>query len=143
MLIVDGTGFLKKGEHSAGVARQYSRTAGRIENVQIGVFLAYASSKGYALINRELYLPEEWCGDAARWDEAAIPEAVSFATKPALARRMISRALDAGLPLNSTVVLLTVWKVLTVIRFGMEGSVVAPNLGLPTDLQTLGKTDSR
>ena len=98
VLVVDETGFLKKGAHSAGVARQYSGTAGRIENVQIGVFLAYASSKGHALIDRELYLPEEWCGDAARRDEAAIPEAVSFATKPALARRMISRALDAGLP---------------------------------------------
>ncbi len=104
VLIVDETGFLKKGEHSAGVARQYSSTAGRIENVQIGVFLAYASSKGHALIDRELYLPEEWCGDASRRDEAAIPEAVSFATKPALARRMLGRALDAGLPLNSTVV---------------------------------------
>src|SRR4029450_3290562 len=98
VLIVDETGFLKKGEHSAGVARQYSGTAGRIENVQIGVFLAYASNKGHALIDRELYPPEAWCDDAARRDEAAIPEAVSFATKPALARRMISRALDAGLP---------------------------------------------
>src|SRR3954463_8674012 len=98
VLVVDETGFLKKGEHSAGVARQYSGTAGRIENVQIGVFLAYASNKGHALIDRELYLPEEWCDDAARRDEAAIPEAVTFATKPALARRMISRALDAGLP---------------------------------------------
>jgi SRSO17 transposase len=98
VLIVDETGFLKKGEHSAGVARQYSGTAGRIENAQIGVFLAYASSKGHALIDRELYLPEVWCDDAARRDEAAIPEAVTFATKPALARRMIGRALDAGLP---------------------------------------------
>jgi SRSO17 transposase len=98
VLVVDETGFLKKGAHSAGVARQYSGTAGRIENVQIGVFLAYASSKGHALIDRELYLPEEWCDDAARRDEAAIPEAVTFATKPALARRMIGRALDAGLP---------------------------------------------
>ena len=98
VLIVDETGFLKKGEHSAGVARQYSGTAGRIENVQIGVLLAYASSKGHALIDRELYLPEEWCGDVARRDEAVIPEAVTFATKPALARRVIGRALDAGLP---------------------------------------------
>jgi SRSO17 transposase len=98
VLIVDETGFLKKGEHSAGVARQYSGTAGRIENVQIGVFLAYASGKGHALIDRELYLPEEWCDDAARRDEAAIPEEVTFATKPALAGRMIGRALDAGLP---------------------------------------------
>jgi SRSO17 transposase len=98
VLIVDETGFLKKGEHSAGVARQYSGTAGRIENAQIGVFLAYASDKGHALIDRELYLPEEWCEDAKRRAEAAIPETVAFATKPALAGRMIGRVLDAGLP---------------------------------------------
>lgn len=98
VLIVDETGFLKKGEHSAGVARQYSGTAGRIENAQIGVFLAYASGKGHALIDRELYLPEEWCGDAGKRAAAAIPEEVPFATKPALAGRMIERALDAGLP---------------------------------------------
>jgi SRSO17 transposase len=98
VLIVDETGFLKKGEHSAGVARQYSGTAGRIENAQIGVFLAYASRKGHALIDRELYLPEEWCADAGKRAAAAIPEEVTFATKPALACRMIGRALDAGLP---------------------------------------------
>lgn len=99
VLIVDETGFLKKGEHSAGVARQYSGTAGRIENAQIGVFLAYASSQGHALIDRELYLPErEWCEDAGKRAEVAIPDAVTFATKPALASRMIGRALDAGLP---------------------------------------------
>src|SRR4051812_32783923 len=83
VLVVDETGFLKKGEHSAGVARQYSGTAGRIENVQIGVFLAYASNKGHALIDRELYLPEEWCGDADRRAAAAIPDEIDFATKPA------------------------------------------------------------
>jgi SRSO17 transposase len=99
VLIVDETGFLKKGEHSVGVARQYSGTAGRIENAQIGVFLAYASSKGHALIDRELYLPKkEWCEDTGRRAEASIPEEVTFATKPALAGRMIERALDAGLP---------------------------------------------
>jgi SRSO17 transposase len=98
VLIIDETGFLKKGEHSAGVARQYSGTAGRIENAQIGVFLAYASSKGHALIDRELYLPGEWCNDADRRAEAAIPDKVTFATKPALACRMIGRALNAGLP---------------------------------------------
>jgi SRSO17 transposase len=99
VLVVDETGFLKKGEHSAGVARQYSGTAGRIENAQIGVFLAYASGKGHALIDRALYLPRrEWCEDAAKRAEAAIPEEVAFATKPALASRMIARALDAGLP---------------------------------------------
>jgi SRSO17 transposase len=80
------------------VARQYSGTAGRIENCQIGVFLAYASSKGHALIDRALYLPEAWCADAERRAEAAIPEAVVFATKPVLARQMIARALDAAVP---------------------------------------------
>src|SRR3954465_14285101 len=83
VLIVDETGFLKKGEHSAGVARQYSGTAGRVENVQIGVFLAYASSKGHALIDRELYLPKEWCADANRRAAAAIPDAVESALFPA------------------------------------------------------------
>jgi SRSO17 transposase len=98
VLVVDETGFLKKGTHSAGVARQYSGTAGRIENCQIGVFLAYASSKGHALIDRALYLPEHWCADAERRTEAAIPEDEVFATKPALAKQMIIRALDAGVP---------------------------------------------
>jgi SRSO17 transposase len=98
VLVVDETGFLKKGTHAAGVARQYSGTAGRIENCQIGVFLAYASRKGHALIDRALYLPEAWCADAERRAEAAIPEAADFATKPVLARQMIERALDAGIP---------------------------------------------
>jgi SRSO17 transposase len=99
VLIADETGFLKKGEHSVGVARQYSGTAGRIQNAQIGVFLAYASGKGHALIDRELYLPrKEWCEDSGRRAEASIPEEVGFATKPTLAGRMIQRALDAGLP---------------------------------------------
>src|SRR3954467_4641527 len=98
VLVVDETGFLKKGTHSAGVARQYSGTAGRIDNCQIGVFLAYASSKGHALIDRELYLPKEWCEDADRRAAPAVPEAVEFATKPRLAQRMIERALTAGVP---------------------------------------------
>jgi SRSO17 transposase len=99
ILIFDETGFLKKGTHSAGVARQYSGTAGRVENVQIGVFLAYASHKGHALIDRALYLPEEeWCEDPARRAQVAIPEEVAFATKPALAQAMLDRVLAAGLP---------------------------------------------
>ena len=98
VLIVDETGFLKKGEHSVGVARQYSGTAGRIENAQIGVFLTYASGKGHALIDRELYLPEAWCDAPDKRAEAAIPDEAAFATKPALAGQMIGRALDAGLP---------------------------------------------
>jgi SRSO17 transposase len=98
VLIVDETGFLKKGTKSAGVARQYSGTAGRIENCQIGVFLAYASGKGHALIDRELYLPKEWAEDPARREAAGIPKQVAFATKPTLARRMIARAIAAEVP---------------------------------------------
>jgi SRSO17 transposase len=98
VLIVDETGFLKKGNKSAGVQRQYSGTAGRIENCQLGVFCAYATSKGRTLIDRELYLPKSWTSDRERCGEAAVPEAVEFATKPVLAQRMLGRALDAGVP---------------------------------------------
>ena len=98
VLVIDETGFLKKGSKSAGVARQYSGTAGRIENCQIGVFLAYASGRGHALIDRELYLPQDWAEDGARRATAGIPTAVSFATKPQLAQRMIARAIAAGVP---------------------------------------------
>ena len=98
VLIVDETGFLKKGTKSCGVRRQYSGTAGRIENSQVGVFLAYASAKGRALIDRSLYLPKEWTDDRVRCDEASVPKEVEFATKLVLARRMIERAVDAGVP---------------------------------------------
>lgn len=97
MLIVDETGFLKKGDKSVGVQRQYSGTAGRIENCQVGVFLALAGPRGRALIDRELYLPKSWCDDEARLRAAHVPAEVGFATKPRLAQRMIGRALDAGL----------------------------------------------
>jgi SRSO17 transposase len=80
VLVLDETGFIKKGVKSVGVQRQYSGTAGRIENCQIGVFLAYASPKGHALIDRALYLPERWAGDAVRREQAGVPEAVAFAT---------------------------------------------------------------
>jgi SRSO17 transposase len=80
VLVVDETGFLKKDNKSVGVKRQYSGTAGRIENCQIGVFLAYASSKGHTLLDRELYLPKEWVEDDARRKEAGVPEDVEFAT---------------------------------------------------------------
>jgi len=96
VLVVDETGFLKKGTKSAGVQRQYSGTAGRIENCQIGVFLAFTGRKGRALLDRELYLPEEWAGDAARRKAARIPPDVKFATKPQLAERMLERAWRAG-----------------------------------------------
>jgi len=98
VLIVDETGFLKKGDQSAGVHRQYSGTAGRIDNCQVGVFLAYASRRGHAFIDRALYLPEAWCDDRARCQAAGIPDDVAFRTKPALARDMLERALDAGVP---------------------------------------------
>ncbi|MFD0586313.1 IS701 family transposase [Dactylosporangium darangshiense] len=100
VLIVDETGFVKKGVKSAGVQRQYSGTAGRVENCQLGVFLAYASPHGRVLLDRELYLPRTWCDDQARRREAGIGDEVRFATKPALGLRMLARALDAGLPAN-------------------------------------------
>jgi SRSO17 transposase len=98
VLVVDETGFLKKGTKSAGVARQYSGTAGRRENQQIGVFLLYASERGAAFLDRALYLPDEWVGDAARRAEAHIPADVAFATKGELARELLARAFGAGVP---------------------------------------------
>src|SRR5581483_1469877 len=98
VLVVDETGFLKKGTKSCGVARQYSGTAGRIENCQIGVFLGYAGRTGRALLDRALYLPKEWAADAGRREEAGVPAGVEFATKPVLARRLIDRAVAAGVP---------------------------------------------
>jgi len=98
VLVVDETGFIKKGTRSAGVQRQYSGTAGRIENCQLGVFLSYASPCGRALIDRELYLPASWTCDRARCAEAGVPERVGFATKPQLAQAMIERADGAGVP---------------------------------------------
>ena len=98
VLIVDETGFLKKGRHSAGVQRQYSGTAGRIENSQVGVFLAYASCWGQGLIDRALFLPEAWLVDRARCQRAGIDDDVARQPKTELAREMILRALDAGIP---------------------------------------------
>jgi SRSO17 transposase len=98
VLIVDETGFLKKGTRSAGVQRQYTGTAGRIENSQVGVFLAYATRHGRALIDRRLYLPgKTWCAEAGRRARAGIPDDLTFATKPALALEMVVDALDAGI----------------------------------------------
>ncbi len=97
-LVVDETGFIKKGKQSAGVARQYSGTAGRRENSQVGVFLSYASSKGAAFIDRALYLPEEWTQDRVRCRQAGIPDEVEFATKGQLAQQLLARAFAAGVP---------------------------------------------
>src|SRR5881392_3297199 len=93
VLVVDETGFLKKGVKSAGVQRQYSGTAGRIENCQVGVFLTYVCPRGRALIDRELYLPKTWTDDRDRCAEAGIGQDVEFATKPALATKMLERLL--------------------------------------------------
>lgn len=97
VLVIDETGFVKKGDRSVGVARQYSGTAGRIENCQIGVFLAYASRYGQALVDRRLYLPKAWAEDAERCRRVGVPDETAFATKPAIAREMIASALDSGL----------------------------------------------
>lgn len=96
VLVVDETGFLKQGKKSCGVKRQYSGTAGRIENCQIGVFLTYSGDKGHAPIDRRLYIPEEWYADAGRRKSAGVPDVVTFQTKPKMALEMISSAHEAG-----------------------------------------------
>ena len=100
VLVVDETGFLKKGNKSVGVQRQYSGTAGRIENCQIGVFLAYASARGRTLLDRELYLPRVWADDGGRRREAGVPEEAAFRTKPQLAQEMLERAVESGIPFS-------------------------------------------
>jgi SRSO17 transposase len=98
VLVIDESGFPKRGHHSAGVGPQYCGISGRVENCQVGVFLSYVSALGHALIDRDLYLPEDWCADPLRRQQAHIPETVAFATKPELAQRMLARALSAGVP---------------------------------------------
>jgi SRSO17 transposase len=98
VLVVDETGFLKKGTKSVGVKRQYCGTAGKREHCQVGVFMAYASPAGRTFLDRELYLPQEWAADAARRTEAGVPETVAFATKPKLARQLLERTLAGGVP---------------------------------------------
>jgi SRSO17 transposase len=125
VLIADETGFLKKGVHSVGVQRQYTGTAGRIENAQVGVFLSYASRHGRALIDRRLYLPEKtWCADRDRCAAAGVPAEVGFATKPKLAAEMLAAALDAGVP-ASWVTADEVYGANTTFRAGLR----ARNLG--------------
>lgn len=98
--IVDDTGFIKKGSKSVGVQRQYSGTAGKVENCQIGVFLAYSSRHGHTFLDRRLYLPEKWCADEERCKDACVPTEVRFATKPHLAAEMLGHAFDAGVPVR-------------------------------------------
>ena len=104
VLVLDVTGFLKKGEHSAGVARQYSGTAGTVEHCQIGVLLSYASPLGRALLDRARYLPKAWTDDGARCWQARIAADRSFATKPQLAQQMLNRAFSAGGPAQEVTV---------------------------------------
>jgi SRSO17 transposase len=98
VLVVDETGDLKKGTTTVGVKRQYTGTAGRIENAQVAVYLVYATDAEHAVVDRELYLPRSWTEDADRCRAAGVPDQVGFATKPELATTMITRALDAGVP---------------------------------------------
>jgi SRSO17 transposase len=98
--VVDETGFLKKGRHSVGVKRQYSGTAGKVENCQIGTFLSYATAKGHVLLDRRLYLPEEWANDPERRDQAKVPAEVVFQTKPEQAMAMLEHAWQAGVPMR-------------------------------------------
>jgi DDE superfamily endonuclease len=98
VLIVDETGEVKKGIETVGVQRQYTGTAGRIENAQVAVYLTYAAGRGHAMIDRALYVPRSWTGDVERRDRAGVPDELEFATKPALATAMIRRAVAAGTP---------------------------------------------
>jgi len=98
--IVDETGFVKKGTRSVGVQRQYSGTAGKIENCQVGVFLSYVSPRGHALVDRRLYLPQEWCQDRERRQQARVPEDIEFRTKPQLALQMVQQARQRGVPMR-------------------------------------------
>jgi SRSO17 transposase len=98
ILVIDETGDLKHGDHSVGVQRQYTGTAGRIENAQVAVFVTYAARRGHALIDRALYLPRAWTDDQQRCAAAGVPADIGFATKPALATTMLIRAVEAGVP---------------------------------------------
>jgi SRSO17 transposase len=98
--VVDETGFIKKGRRSVGVKRQYSGTAGKIENCQLGTFLSYATGQGHVFLDRRLYLPEEWCNDAERRAQAKVPADVSFQTKPEQAMAMLEQAWQAGVPMR-------------------------------------------
>ena len=124
VLVVDETGFLKKGTQSAGVARQYSGTAGKVENCQIGVFVAYASRLGQTLLDRALYLPASWTQDAARCQRAGIAPEVEFATKPELAKAMLERAFASGVP-ASWVVGDSVYGDARPLRLWLEGQAKA------------------
>lgn len=131
ILVIDESGFPKRGKHSAGVQKQYCGLTGRVENCQVGVFLSYVTALGHGLIDRELYLPQEWCQDAARRLAAHIPQSVPFATKPELAQRMVQRALLAGLPIR-WVAADTVYGHSTDLRLFLEERGLAYALAVPS-----------
>ena len=131
ILVLDESGFPKRGTHSAGVQPQYCGTTGRVDNCQVGVFLSYVTALGHGLIDRELYLPQEWCRDAARRQEVHIPEAVRFQTKPELAQRMVQRAQQAGLPIR-WVVADTVYGHSTELRLWLEAQAYPYALAVPS-----------
>jgi SRSO17 transposase len=131
LLVLDESGFPKRGRHSAGVALQYCGLTGRVENCQVGVFLSYVTALGHGLIDRELYLPQEWCQDADRCRAAHIPQEVRFQTKPELALRMVQRAQQAGLPIR-WVVADTVYGHSTELRLWLEQQDCAYALAVPS-----------
>jgi SRSO17 transposase len=131
VLVLDESGFPKRGRHSAGVAPQYCGLTGRVENCQVGVFLSYVTACGHALIDRELYLPQDWCDDLPRRRAAHIPDHVSFLTKPELAKRMIQRAQAAQLPI-SWIVADTVYGHSTDLRQWLEEQGNAHALAVPS-----------
>src|SRR6266480_4067882 len=98
--VIDESGMVKKGQSSVGVKRQYCGHVGKVENCQVGVFLGYVTPRGHALLDRELYLPQDWCEDAERRTKAKVPEMVTFQTKPELALRMLQRAWGEGIPMQ-------------------------------------------
>lgn len=142
ILVVDETGFLKKGKKSVGVQRQYSGTAGRIENCQIGVFLTYALQEDHTLVDRELYLPKSWTEDPERCRAAHVPEEVSFAPKPELAARMLWRTLDAGLT-ACWVAADTVYGSHRPLREGLEKRLQAYALAVSCQEHVEGETDRK
>ncbi len=139
VLIVDETGFLKKGDRSAGVARQYTGTAGRIENAQVGVFLTYSSPQGRTFLDRELYLPKTWTEDRDRCERAGIPAGRGFRTKPELAMDMLARAIDGGVP-ASWVTGDAVYGQYYRLRKALEDRGMSYVLAVPTSQRVIAKT---
>src|SRR5438132_5321253 len=131
VLVIDESGFPKRGDHSAGVGVQHCGRTGEVENCQVGVFLSYVTEQGHALIDRELYLPEDWCADLPRRFAAHILEHVTFQTKPELARRMIQRAQEAHLPIR-WVVADTVYGHSPTLRTFLEAQSYASVLAVPS-----------